>query len=57
MNSEALVQLALQTLSCSQKALAIRLRVSPTQISKWKSGEYISSDMEDKIRALVNLGD
>jgi hypothetical protein len=30
--------------------------VSPTQISKWKNGEYMSNDMEDKIRAMVNIG-
>lgn len=57
MNSEALVQLALETLSCSQKELALRLEVSPTQISKWKKGEHMSGDMADKIRAIVNIGD
>lgn len=36
MDSEAWVQLALEELGCSQKELALRLRVSPTQISfKW----------------------
>jgi transcriptional regulator with XRE-family HTH domain len=57
MGSEALVQLALETLSCSQKDLALRLGVSPTQISKWKNGEYMSQEMEDKIRAMINIGD
>ena len=57
MDSEAFVQLALETLSCSQKELARRLGVSPTQISKWKNGEYMSQEMEDKIRAMVNIGD
>ena len=57
MSSEAFVQLALETLSCSQKDLALRLGVSPTQISKWKNGEYMSQEMEDKIRAMINIGD
>ncbi len=57
MSSEAFVQLALKILSCSQKELAIRLGVSPTQISKWKQGEHMSQEMEDKFRAIVNIGD
>ena len=57
MGNEAFVQLALETLSCSQKELAIRLGVSPTQISKWKQGEHMSFDMENKFRALVNIED
>jgi len=56
MDSEALVQLALKTLSCSQKELALRLGVSPTQISKWKNGEHMSSEMEEKIRGITNIG-
>lgn len=36
MNSAALVQLALDAQTCSQKELAALLKVSPTQISKWK---------------------
>jgi transcriptional regulator with XRE-family HTH domain len=56
MDSKAFVQLALETLSCSQKELALRLGVSPTQISKWKNGEYMSNEMEDKIRSMVNIG-
>lgn len=56
MDSEALVQLALKILSCSQKELAHRLGVSPTQISKWKKGEHMSNDMEKKFRAIVNIG-
>jgi len=57
MDSEAWVQLALETLSCSQKELASRLAVSPTQISKWKKGEHMSFDMEKKFRELVDIGD
>jgi transcriptional regulator with XRE-family HTH domain len=56
MDSKAFVQLALETLSCSQKELALRLGVSPTQISKWKQGDHLSFDMEGKFRALVNIG-
>lgn len=57
MRSEALVQLALNALSCSQKELAERLGVSPTQISKWKKGEHMSFDMDEKIRGISNIGD
>lgn len=31
--------------------------MSPTQISKWKNGEYMSSDMEDRIKELTKIGD
>jgi hypothetical protein len=31
--------------------------VSPTQITKWKSGEHMSYEMEKKFQALLNLGD
>lgn len=57
MESEALVHLALEALSCSQKELAIRLGVSPTQISKWKKGEHMSHEFEKKFREIVNIGD
>lgn len=57
MDSKALVQLALESLSCSQKELALRLEVSPTQISKWKKGEHMSNEMEEKIRKIVKIGD
>jgi transcriptional regulator with XRE-family HTH domain len=56
MDSEALVQLALNTLGCSQKELALRLGVSATQISKWKNDEHMSSDMEGKLRTITNIG-
>src|SRR5229473_2113297 len=51
------VELALSTLSCSQKELAEQLKVSPTQISKWKKGEYMSSEMEARIKELAKIGD
>ncbi|HEY7237840.1 MAG TPA: XRE family transcriptional regulator [Burkholderiales bacterium] len=57
MYSEALVQLALNALSCDQKELALRLGASPTQISNWSNGESMSCDMAEKVRAIVNIGD
>lgn len=57
MDSNALVQLALESLSCSQKELALRLGVSPTQISKWKKGDHMSNEMEEKIRQIIKIGD
>src|ERR1700733_6459923 len=51
------IELALAMLGSNQKELAARLRVSPTQISKWKKGEYMSSEMEDRIKALTKIGD
>lgn len=57
MDSDALVQLALNALSGTQKDLALKLQVSPTQISKWKKGEHMSSDMEKKLRAVAKIGD
>src|SRR5687767_5646116 len=57
MRSEAFVQLALDTLSCTQKELAANLGVSPTQVSKWKKGDHLSWDMEAKLRAIANIGD
>lgn len=51
------IELALTTLGCSQKQLAGRLKVSPTQISKWKKGEYMSSEMEERIKELTKIGD
>jgi transcriptional regulator with XRE-family HTH domain len=51
------IELALITLGCSQKELAEQLKVSPTQISKWKKGEYMSSEMEDRIKKLTKIGD
>ncbi|OWO79589.1 transcriptional regulator [Photorhabdus luminescens] len=55
MISEALVELALRTLSCTQKELASRLGVSPTQITKWKKGEHMSLDMEKKLRDVAMI--
>nr|WP_308808033.1 helix-turn-helix transcriptional regulator [Providencia sp. PROV266] len=57
MFSDDLIALALKLLSCSQKDLASDLNVSPTQISKWKRGEYMSQDMEELIRQKLGIGD
>jgi transcriptional regulator with XRE-family HTH domain len=57
MESAALVELALTSLSCDQKDLAARLKVSPTQISKWKKGEHLSPEMEKKLRTLSKIGE
>lgn len=57
MSSEAFVKLALKVLSFSQKDLASSLGVSPTQISKWKKGEHMSFEMENKIRSLIGIND
>jgi transcriptional regulator with XRE-family HTH domain len=54
---QELVEIALTTLKCSQKELAIRLGVSPTQVTKWKNGEHMSSEMEKRLRELSRIGD
>jgi len=57
MDSQALIELAIKHLSCTQKELAHHLGVSPTQISKWKKGEYISFEMQEKFKILLNIDD
>ncbi|SUC44833.1 Uncharacterised protein [Providencia stuartii] len=57
MFSEDLITLSLKLLSCTQKELATDLNVSPTQISKWKKGEYMSQEMEERIRKKIAIGD
>lgn len=57
MKSSSLVELALSTQGCTQKELALLLRVSPAQISKWKKGEHISFEMSEKLSELAGLGD
>ncbi|WP_066457744.1 helix-turn-helix domain-containing protein [Castellaniella caeni] len=57
MQSSSLVELALSAQGCTQKELALKLRVSPAQISKWKKGEYISSEMSDRLSELADLDD
>jgi transcriptional regulator with XRE-family HTH domain len=57
MYAAELIEIALTTLKCSQKELALRLGVSPTQVTKWKNGEHISSEMEKRLRELSKIGD
>lgn len=57
MNTANLILLALKILACSQKELAFRLRVSPTQITKWKNGDYMSQAMQLKIKEMIGLDD
>lgn len=57
MKSSSLVELSLVAQSCTQKELALRLGVSPAQISKWKKGEHISFEMSDKLSKLAGLDD
>jgi hypothetical protein len=56
-SSRAWVELALKTLSCNQKELARRVAVSQTQITKWKSGEHMSLEMEENFRKILKLGE
>lgn len=56
MNGEYFVRLAVHTLKCTQKDLANQLGVSSTQISKWKKGEHMSTDMEKKFRDITQIG-
>lgn len=55
MSSDTLVKLALETLGCSQKELAKKLGVSPSQISKWKATEYMSIEMSNRLKEIVNI--
>jgi hypothetical protein len=57
MYAAELIEIALATLKCSQKELGLRLGVSPTQVTKWKNGEHISSEMEKRLRELSKIGD
>ena len=55
--SQDLIALALKLLSCTQKELSTILNVSPTQISKWKKGEYMSFESSDKLKKILMIGD
>ena len=57
MKSSSLIELALSAQGCTQRELALRLGVSPAQISKWKNGEHISFAMSDKVSELAGLDD
>ena len=55
MSTKSLIALAIARQGCSHKELALRLGVSPAQISKWKNGEYISMDMRTKLVELAGI--
>jgi len=57
MYSKSLIELALLKEKCTQKALAAKLQVSPTQISKWKSGDSMSGEMEKRLIELTGIGE
>lgn len=55
-NNAALVLLAMDAQGYTQKELAIRISVSPTQISKWRKGDSMSEAMEKELRNLSGIG-
>lgn len=57
MASANLILLALRSRACSQKELAGELGVSAAQVSKWKSGEYMSLEMQRKLKVIAEIGD
>lgn len=59
MDGQALVELALKELACSQKELALKLGVSSTQVSKWKTNpeEHMSTEMEKKLSEIAKIGE
>lgn len=57
MGNEALITLALQTLGCNQTQLADKLGVTRAQVTKWKNGEGMSLEKENKIKALIDLSE
>lgn len=54
-NSSELILAALKLLGCNQKTLAEKLDVSPTQVTKWKNGEYMSIDMRKRLEDMLEL--
>ena len=56
MYSQALVKVALSALSYTQDELAHRLGVPSAQIGKWTTGESMSPEMAEKVRALASIG-
>ncbi|WP_257262984.1 helix-turn-helix transcriptional regulator [Endozoicomonas sp. ONNA2] len=53
--SSNLIKLALKELDITQKEMAMKLGVSPAQITKWKAGEHMSHDMTEKIKGILKL--
>jgi transcriptional regulator with XRE-family HTH domain len=50
-----LIEVALKYTGWKQNELAKRLKVSETQITKWKQGESMPSEREQQIRKLANI--
>ena len=57
MASANLLKLVLQQTGYSQKQLSAEIKVSTAQISKWKSGEHMSLEMECRLKAIAEIGD
>lgn len=53
----ALVHLAIEALSCTQKELALQLQVSPALICKGKNGDHLSDRLRKQLRTLADIGD
>lgn len=56
MSNSNLIKLVLAQLDCNQQSLAKKVGVSSAQISKWKSGEYMSLRMTKKLTELADIG-
>lgn len=52
-----IIQYILDTTTLKQKDIAAKVGVSTTQVSKWKKGEYISSDKEEELNKLAGVID
>ena len=55
MSSSRLIALATMELKCTQTELAKKIGVSQAQISLWKSGEYMSLEMKEKLKELLDI--
>jgi transcriptional regulator with XRE-family HTH domain len=50
-----LIKMVLKELGLNQKELAMRVGVSPTQITKWKKGEHMSEEMRDSLSFFIDI--
>lgn len=50
-----LIKMVLKELGLNQKELAMRVGVSPTQITKWKKGEHMSDEMRDSLSFFIDI--
>jgi len=57
MSNASLVTLALEILQCNQTELAEKLKVSKVQVSKWKNGESMSWEMQQKLTKILKIDD